>query len=117
MTVSSLSEFLVFDRSNLLETLWGDEESLNSVIVMFLDEITAELSQLSKAVNEGDLTASAEIAHKMKGMSRNMRAHRMGEVFAEIEKESKAGNSPALDSLIMMLESEIQEFTRVYFGG
>jgi HPt (histidine-containing phosphotransfer) domain-containing protein len=110
--MSSLSEYQIFDRPSLLETLWGDEESVETIVTMFIDGMPDEIDSLADAVVCGDCSAGAEIAHKLKGMARNVRALRMGEVFARMENFLKSGDSSTAQAMMLILGIEFQEFQR-----
>jgi HPt (histidine-containing phosphotransfer) domain-containing protein len=108
----SIAEYQIFDRPDLLETLWGDEESVDTIVTMFIDGMPDEIASLADAVVCGDCSAGAEIAHKLKGMARNVRALRLGEVFARMENSLKSGDSPTAQAMMLILSIEFQEFQR-----
>jgi two-component system sensor histidine kinase/response regulator len=61
------AESLLWNAMRTLERLAGDENLLAEVIEIFLEEAPRQIAELRKAVDRGDATTAAEIAHSLKG--------------------------------------------------
>lgn len=100
----------VFDSASLLARVMGDGDLLKIISSSFSEEGSDYIHSLKLAVESGDLAASAEIAHMIKGTAANVGAMRIQVKAHEIEKTSRLqGVLPPL-YLVEGLEKEFDSF-------
>lgn len=68
----------------------------HDVISIFVRKLEASLAGFGAAFSEhiarGDATGAERAAHTLKGTCRQLGAHALGDLFAEIERSAKAGD-------------------------
>jgi two-component system, sensor histidine kinase and response regulator len=102
----------VFDRQNLLRTLNGDEEFLRELVGLFLGEIPDQVKIMQRLSDVGDAEGVAELAHKLKGSSANIRAGALRRLFADIEGSAKRAELNEIAPFLDRFDYEINEFRR-----
>ncbi len=83
-----------------IRSMDDDGSVLCEVIQMFLDEVPGHLQGMQRALDEGDAAALGRHAHALKSASFNVGAKGVGELCKRLEKEAKAGATPALGDLV-----------------
>lgn len=81
---------------------------LNDLIKIYLETGRESVQSLSRTLDAGDLPAVGRHAHKLKGLSRNIGAQRVGDLCADLEVEVMDQGSNARD-LYEALVSEFQQ--------
>lgn len=88
----SSSDFSSVDKSVLNEfRATGGIDFLNRMINQFLQDATVCIEAVERASEHGDHREVLEAAHGLKGICRNMGAHRLALLCEEIEQKAKAG--------------------------
>jgi HPt (histidine-containing phosphotransfer) domain-containing protein len=107
----------VFDRQVLLERMGGDGELLDDVLTVFIEEIPGMMSELRAAVSGMDAPALERSAHSMKGALLNISADSPAELTRQLEQLGSAGQLDGVTGILVRLESEIEQLTRILQGG
>ena len=105
----------VLDPDRLAELGRLDSSGNGSALVgrlaeCFLARAPADLADLRVAVQRGDATAVAQIAHRLKGAAGTLGSAGLVDLCQELEALARAGALPPADDLLWRLE---QEFDRV----
>ncbi|MDZ7260972.1 MAG: response regulator [candidate division KSB1 bacterium] len=100
----------VFNRSELLERLGGDEEFLKELIEIFLQDVPVQIEKLQQALKDSNATVVERIGHTIKGACANVEARALKEVAFEIEK---SGRDRKLDRVYPLVEQLTQDFQRL----
>jgi PAS domain S-box-containing protein len=87
-----------FDLSMLQEL--DDNEYLSQMIEIFLSMTPAELAEMEKQAEAGELENVYKIAHKLKSSTGLMKANLLLETLMQIEQEAKNKNKANLKNLI-----------------
>ena len=82
----------VFDKADLLSRLMGDEALARELIEAFLDDTPHQLTELRKALENGDAPLARRQAHTIKGASANIGAIALREVAGSMEATAEADN-------------------------
>ncbi len=80
-----------FDFSNVLTMLGGNKTLLMELLVRFCDDNANLLESLKDKVDQGDLPAARELAHKINGAAGNLGATDLHTIAWQLEGELKAG--------------------------
>lgn len=99
----SIKSNVHFDRSKLLSKI-GNEDTLNTILLMSKMEYPNYIAEIEKAIVLNDSLLIKRAAHKLKGSAFNMEFVRMGEIAAAIEKNNE--NASKLNSLLTELKAE-----------
>jgi HPt (histidine-containing phosphotransfer) domain-containing protein len=75
-----------------IERATGRTDVLVQFVTMLEEDLAAFVSAFPQHLARGDAAQAASAAHKMKGACRQLGAHALGELFAEVEATAKAGN-------------------------
>lgn len=92
-----------FDRNKLLAKI-GNDETLNTILLMSKMEYPNYLAEIEKAIVLNDSLLIKRTAHKLKGSAFNMEFVRLGEIAAIIEKNNE--DSQKLGVLLDELKAE-----------
>ncbi|RZV55045.1 MAG: response regulator [Deltaproteobacteria bacterium] len=84
-----------------------DDEFIEDVLMGYVDQLRASVTQMRDAFDQGDMEAARLTAHTVKGASKQIGAVRMGELLGGIESET------GIDSARNLLEVVEQEVPRV----
>jgi len=98
----------VIDR-RAVATLLGLDESgdlLREVLTSFLQSADAGLSSIEAAVRGDDPKALGFAAHRLKSSALNVGAHRLSEVYGELERCARSGSAGNVDDHLAALHSE-----------
>ena len=105
------SDLKCFDKDKLLEKT-GNEELLNTLLMMAKDEYPKYISELKTAILEKDNDRIKYEAHKLKGSALNMEFLRLGSLALQIEKSSLSNNADL--HYITLLENEWLELIKCF---
>ena len=99
----------VFDRQLMIERLDGDESLLTEIIAVYLEERSALLDHVRRAIGGADTSEIAKAAHCIRGTLLNVAAPRAAAVATSLEQAARddGGDFPAL---LEQLEGALREF-------
>lgn len=93
---------------SVLKSLVGNEEALvREFLHDFHTSVTGMAIELRAASIAGQLSTAGAVAHKLKSSSRSVGALGLGDLCAEIERVSKAGEQAALLALLPRFDLEL----------
>lgn len=101
-----------FDGQELLTRCMGNRQFAERVLDKFLTRLEADVSELEQAIAEEDLTAVARVAHRIKGASANVAAHRLHECCAGLEQRALRQNVQHLAAELDALRAEQSRFAQ-----
>jgi HPt (histidine-containing phosphotransfer) domain-containing protein len=94
-------------------------DGVAQLVTAFLDRTPDRLIMLRAAAGAGDASRLREHAHSLKGSARSFGAAELGDIAAQIERESAAGTVGHVDELLRQLSAsfertraEMQELSR-----
>ncbi|WP_439529771.1 Hpt domain-containing protein [Pannonibacter sp.] len=96
------------DRSVLAASTFGNADLEQEVLRLFLLQAQAILQQIGSA---GSHQEAADQVHTLKGSARAIGAGRLAEVCEDVEAELRAGEAPALLTLVSLVE-EASDYIR-----
>lgn len=99
----------VFDRSEAVRRLQGDETLLTELAELFLKEFPSQLADIRDAMAMGDFAGVERAAHSIKGSIGNFGAHRAFQAALNLEKAGHQGKSEDFCRLLIVLEEETEE--------
>ncbi|MEE9515743.1 MAG: response regulator, partial [Candidatus Adiutricales bacterium] len=114
-TPTVLLEEGVFDRSALLDRLFGDEELVREILETFLEDAPLQIGALKEALNKDDASLVRECGHKLKGSSGMVCAVGMQKVGLQIEEAGEKGDLGQAASLKEKIEQEFAKFKKLLF--
>ncbi len=94
----------------LREILGDDPEGVGDIIDTFLDDTPNSIEALKAGLADGDASAVASAAHKIKGSSSTLGAMRLSELCKTFEEKANEGDLSAVDARIDELD-EVWEAT------
>ena len=107
---------LIFDKSDFLSRLEGDERLAREVIALFLHECPQLLADVRQAAEQRNAPRLERAAHKLKGCVGDIAAHQTFEaarLLEEMAKEEKLQNADAalerLESALHRLMEELHD--------
>jgi PAS domain S-box-containing protein len=95
----------VLDRSVLAELTGGDPGEAAALLQDFLSSTDADLAELDRMHTAGQLTELTRQAHKIKGASRLVGAHCLGDAAAALEAAGRSGHRDMLPALAEQLHT------------
>lgn len=93
--------------TSLMKRMRNNQQMVNKLITMFIEDIAIVEVELSQAVAQNDDVMVASLAHKAKGMSRNMGFMKLGKIFETLEHDAKIVKS---DNYIKLFQQFIEEY-------
>ena len=87
-----------------------DPDFLTDLLEGFLENARDNISKIAEAADSGEADMMGQIAHTIKGSSRNVGANILADISFELEIIGKRGNTEGAANLISNLETE---YTRV----
>jgi HPt (histidine-containing phosphotransfer) domain-containing protein len=96
----------VFDRSNVLLRLEGDDKLAQIVFAEFLEDIPRQIQALKDLVKNGDASGSARQAHAIRGACASVGGEVLRKVATEMENAADAGDLVSVK--IRMADMEAQ---------
>ncbi|OQX25887.1 MAG: hypothetical protein BWK80_13325 [Desulfobacteraceae bacterium IS3] len=107
---TAASENDIFAKSEFLERIGGDEMLCKELLKIFIQTFPVHLKALKTALEQKDAGQVRFEAHTLKGMSANISANNLRNVFFEIETAGKLGQVEAAHSYINKLKTELEKF-------
>ena len=96
---------------SLQEQCCGDMDSLKELFQLYFEEAHKSLAELRRAVENGDLSELKRVAHHLKGASRMVGAHQIGDQCEEIEKFTTVAQAEASNRIYTaILDAEKSAF-------
>lgn len=87
-----------------LTTNLGKPETVNKMLMLFLDAVRKTLDELEKAEKENSIEQWLAITHRLKGSSQNITAKRMVALCVEAEEIRELPHSAAKPTLYHMFK-------------
>jgi len=100
---------ILFNETQFLVSLAGDEELARELLVAFLQDSPQRTSELRKAIDAGDASAASKLAHSLKGMCGVVRAERLSELALSMEHLAKDGSLDQVRQDFALFTSAHQE--------
>ncbi|HEY0706015.1 MAG TPA: PAS domain S-box protein, partial [Polyangia bacterium] len=107
----------VFDRTELLNRLGGDEELCADVISLFLKDAPQLLAELKAAFQAHAAPPVERAAHKLRGVLLNLGARPSAARAESIELRARADELAQASSALVALEAELAALTRALQPG
>ncbi len=104
----------VFDKSDMLDRLGGDEELCKEIVELFIKDTPKQITELKKALENKDASIVQRQAHSLKGASANASAISLKEVAFQIETAGEKGNLDIATSLLSKIEEEFKKFKNLF---
>jgi PAS domain S-box-containing protein len=86
----------------------GQPDPLAQLVELFLKDSLPRLEQIESALGAGDASKAAAAAHTLKGSASNLGARHLAALCAGIEKQAKAGDLTAANTVLEPLKGEFQ---------
>ncbi len=102
----------VWDRTDLLERLMGDEELARTILDGFLVDIPRQTQALRSFLEAGDAPGAERQAHTIKGASATVGGEALREAAFEMEQAARTGDLEAVWALLEKLETRFEEFKK-----
>ncbi len=100
----------VYDRSELLRRLGGDNDLLNELLGMYRDSLPEHGEALAEAIERRDAASFASNAHKLKGVSANLGIDPLRALAARMEQAGNSGDIGEATRLLGLYEKEMDRF-------
>jgi PAS domain S-box-containing protein len=107
------AEPLVFDREDLMRRMMDDEDLAHIIIAGFIEDIPHQIQALKEYLQAGSASDVQRQAHTIKGASANIGATALRMIAAEMEKNGKSGDLPAIQQHISELEIQFERLVEV----
>jgi signal transduction histidine kinase/CheY-like chemotaxis protein len=111
--ISNLDEKIV-NMEHLKKITNNNEKLTDKLLMMFLDQLESEFSNIIELVSSNDQTSASQI-HTLKGVSLNLGADDLGAICASIDKKYKNSEDISLEDIeqlkssINILKNEIKK--------
>ncbi|GJL52589.1 MAG: hypothetical protein NPIRA01_38160 [Nitrospirales bacterium] len=92
----------------------GEPSFVVRMIDQFVHDATDCVTQLQEAVEQHDHDRIADVAHALKGMSRNMGAEPLGEICRFLEREGRTVSARQLTEKFTALQQEFQRVCQAF---
>jgi PAS domain S-box-containing protein len=96
----------VFNLSEMMERIMGDEELAREIIGAFLHDIPGQILALQSYLESGEAAAVQRQAHSIKGASANASCSSLREAAYEVEKAGKANDLARAAEILPRLQQE-----------
>lgn len=100
----------VFDHAGALSRVCGDKELLCQLFEMLQDQAEITINEIHSSLHSSDLELTHKKAHHLKGALANLGACSAQKVAQDLELAARAGDKLKADTLIHILEGEIESF-------
>ncbi|GJL52576.1 MAG: hypothetical protein NPIRA01_38030 [Nitrospirales bacterium] len=90
----------------------GGDDFVAQMIQQFAEDAMTCVMQLEQAVEQGDSNTLAEAAHGLKGISRNMGAHRLAAIAEKLEHQRQSDSLEGVPGEVAELKSELSHIDR-----
>ncbi len=99
----------IFDLDDALEKVGGDKEILEEILVVFSESYPDQLSELKKAIENGDAPIVERAAHTIKGSVGTFSSKKAFETAFRLETMGRDGNLEDAVAVYSKLEQEVEE--------
>jgi HPt (histidine-containing phosphotransfer) domain-containing protein len=99
----------VFNAQRLIDICDGDQDFLAEIIDEFERSSDDLITELDAHVADGDLEAIRQVAHKLKGSSRNIGGDKLAAVCEELELCSKNGVNAGLNEILERIRGALSD--------
>lgn len=99
----------IFDLDDALERLGGDREILEDIFEVFSETYPDQLSELKKAIDDGDAPTVERAAHTLKGSVGVFSAIKSYETAFRLEIMGREGQLEETEAEYSTLEQEVKE--------
>jgi signal transduction histidine kinase/ligand-binding sensor domain-containing protein/DNA-binding response OmpR family regulator len=100
---------VVFDRSEVLERLGGDEALLEEISNVFFSDVPGQILRLEKAIDLGDTSLLAHQAHTLKGASGSFGAYKLQAAALAIEEAATVERTSKLRKRLLTIKDEFEK--------
>ena len=100
----------VYDRTEALDRLGGDEELLAAVVDSFIEHTAPMLADVMLALDQGDMTTARRHVHSMIGSAAAVGATALHAVLLQMDGHAKSGQAPALRALLPQAQAAVERF-------
>ena len=111
--MEGIAGLLVLDRSQLRNVTLNDEALMREVVGALVNDASAQIEELRRAVQRADSQECRRLAHGLMGACGNVGAASMAALFCAVESSAAAGDMglcrSSLDELLVELEKLRQE--------
>ena len=98
-----ISKTTVWDANVLVKMIGGDMATQRRLLDKFLTCARDSVSELERAVQSGNPTLVADLAHKLKSPALTVGAMQLGELCAQLESAGRTGNLNTINILALRL--------------
>jgi CheY-like chemotaxis protein len=102
-----------------IQQMAGSEEAYISVFTTYLDDMKKRRGELINIIKKGDISMFTIYVHAIKGASAGVRADRLSEMAAELERYGKSQDMKMIDSKLNDFFTELEnviKFAEYYIG-
>ena len=106
----------VFDFSNTLNNLDGDQELLKDLVFLFIEDAPNHLNALKTAISEASIDNIKHHAHTLKGASANIGARQMQEQAVKLEQAAAEQDLATASTHVTTLHTQFDELVQAASG-
>jgi len=107
------TEVPVFNPDQLRNVCLDDTELMRELITSLIEDATAQISALRRAVDEADGAKCARLAHYVKGACANVGAASMAALMKTIERSAAAGDFDSCRASLSLMSGELAKFSSI----
>lgn len=96
-----------FDFESLTERIGGDMELLRELVGLLIEECPSMLSEIARAVKEGNASDLQRASHKMKGSVLQFSARKAAAIAGTLEEMGSRGSMEGAAQEYARLETEV----------
>ncbi len=105
-------DIVILDFATALETMGGDEEIYREVLATYLESTPSLFSDISAALNTGDMKTVRRHAHSLKSSSRSIGGMRIGARGEDLEKTAGSISSREIEITLNTIRNDFEELRR-----
>jgi len=109
---AAAQDSLVWNRSDLLSRLMGDQDLAEKVLKIFLEQTPKQILGIKDALESGDLPGVEFLSHSIKGASSNIGAGQLQAVACDIETQAHSGDITHMTSRVDDLQKELNRLKK-----
>jgi len=113
MSEAAIPEKTILDMDQLLENFFGNKESVQKLLVRFIERTEAELTALPELIAKEDWETARREAHTIKGSALNLAAQDLGQAAARLELDIKEGKREDIPSALEILTKAYKRFKKL----
>jgi len=106
----AISAKTILDRDQLLENFFGNKESVQKLLVRFMERTEAEFAALPDLIAKEDWETARREAHTIKGSALNLAAQDLGQAAARLELDIKEEKREDIPSALEALKRAYRRF-------